>query len=85
MPCPLVDHILALGCYNHRIGYPKERYGMVVCSPGLPGASLCWVKFRCKVCPQALPRESKYPIFKDSGPKKLRVWFFEPETSNIGY
>ena len=31
------------------------------------------------------PRGSKYPTFKDSGPKYHKMaWFLEPETSNIG-
>ena len=30
--------------------------------------------------------ESKYPIFKDPGPKKpFRVWLLEPESLKIGY
>ena len=34
-----------------------------------------------------LPRGSKYPIFKDSGPKKQlkQGWILGPETSNVGY
>ena len=33
-----------------------------------------------------LPIGSKCPIVKVSGPKNpFRIWFLEPETSNIGY
>ena len=32
------------------------------------------------------PRGSKYPTFKDSGPKNhKKAWFLEPDISNIGY
>ena len=35
---------------------------------------------------EKLPRGSKHPIFKASGPKvPFRVWFLEPESLNIGY
>ena len=32
------------------------------------------------------PRGSKYPMFKDTGPKKtVGVWFFGPETLHLKY
>ena len=80
-------HLLA-GCLKQRSGYDKSVYDRSSdLSPPHPPKESQAENLRDPYffSGWAVPRGSRYPILKDFGPKNHMVWFFEPETSNLGY